>query len=174
MPTGKKEKAVENLQGLFINANIGILTDYRGLKTSELNELRRKLKEASVEYKVVKNSLAQIAARNAGLEHLDNTFQGPVAVAFGHGDVARAIKTLFDYIRTSKSTLSVKGGFLEDQVLSANELETLARLPSREVLLAQVIGGMQSPIYGLVNVLAGPIRGMMGVLQARIQQLEGQ
>ena len=174
MPTEKKEKAVDSLQQVFSRCNIGILTDYRGLKTSELNELRRKLKEASVEYKVVKNSLAQIAARNAGLDYLEGTFVGPVAVAFGYGDITKAAKTLADYIRTSKSSLSIKGGFLEDRALSASELETLARLPSREVLLARVIGGMQSPIYGLVNVLAGPIRGMMGVLQARIQQLEGQ
>ena len=97
MPTEKKKKAVDSLQQVFSKCNIGIVTDYRGLKTSELNELRRKLKEANVEYKVVKNSLAQIAAENAGLEHLRGTFQGPVAIAFGHGDITRAIKTLSDY-----------------------------------------------------------------------------
>lgn len=174
MPTEKKQKAVESLQQVFSKCHIGIVTDYRGLKTSELNELRRKLREASVDYKVVKNSLAQIAAKNAGLGHLEGTFQGPVAIAFGYGDISKAAKILADYIRTSKSILNIRGGFLEDRVLSAKELETLARLPSREVLISRVIGGMQSPIYGLVNVLAGPIRNMMGVLQARIQQLEGQ
>jgi len=80
---------------------------------------------------------------------------------------------LTEYIRTTKSILGIKGGFLEDRVLTAKEVETLARLPSREVLIAQVMAAMQSPIYGLVNVLAGPLRGMMGVLQARIKQLEG-
>jgi large subunit ribosomal protein L10 len=174
MPTEKKEKAVESLQQVFSKANIGILTDYRGIKTSELNELRRKLREAGIDYKVVKNSLAQIAAKNAGLDHLEGSFEGPIAVAFGYGDATKAIKTLSDYIRTSKSNLRIKGGFFADRVLSAKDLETLARLPSREVLLSRVIGGMQSPIYGLVNVLAGPLRGIMGVLQARIQQLEGQ
>jgi large subunit ribosomal protein L10 len=174
MPTEKKEKAVESLRQVFAKCNIGIMTDYRGMKTSELNELRRKLKEANVEYKVVKNSLAQIAAKNAGLDYLEGAFQGPMAVAFGYGDITKAVKTLTDYIRTSKSLLIIKAGFLEDRILTAKELETLARLPSREVLLSRVIGGMQSPIYGLVNVLAGPIRNMMGVLQARIQQLEGQ
>ena len=173
MPTEKKEKLVEGLQKVFAKCNIGIMTDYRGLKTSELNELRRKLRDANVEYKVVKNSLAQIAAKNTGFEHLEGTFVGPVAVAFGYGDATKAAKTLFDHIRTSKSNLKIQGGFLPDRVLSAKELETLSRLPSREVLISRVIGGMQSPIYGLVNVLAGPIRGIMGVLQARIQQLEG-
>lgn len=173
MPTEKKEKLVKSLEQVFSKANIGILTDYRGLKTTELNELRRKLREADTEYRVVKNSLAQIAARNAGLEHMGGTFEGPVAVAFGYGDISKTAKTITDYIRISKSTLKIKGGFLGDRALNVKDVDTLARLPSREVLLARVIGGMQSPIYGLVNVLAGPIRGIMGVLQARIQQLEG-
>jgi large subunit ribosomal protein L10 len=172
MPTPKKEKAVENLEKVFAKANIGIMTDYRGLKTPELNELRRKLKEANVEYKVIKNSLAQIAARKAGLDFLEGSFQGPMAVAFGYGDATKAIKTLSDYIRTSKSILIIKAGFLEDRILTAKELDTLAKLPSREVLISRVIGGIQSPIYGLVNVLAGPMRGLAYVLQGRIKQLE--
>jgi large subunit ribosomal protein L10 len=173
MATEKKVKIVESLQETFSRCNIGILTDYRGLKTSELNDLRRKLREANVEYKVVKNSLAQIAAKNVGLEQVVASLEGPMAVALGYGDATQAVKALSDYIRATKSILSIKGGFLADRVLSAKDLEILARLPSREVLISRVIGGMQSPIYGLVNVLAGPIRGIMGVLQARIKQLEG-
>ena len=172
MPTKKKENAVEILQQVFSKSDIGILTDYRGLKTSGLNELRDKLKEAKVDYKVVKNSLAQIAARNAGLDHLAGIFEGPLAIAFGYGDPAKTAKALSDYIRISKSTLSIKAGFFRDRILSAAELDTLAKLPSKEVLLSKVIGGMQSPIYGLVNVLAGPMRGLAQVLQGRIQQLE--
>jgi large subunit ribosomal protein L10 len=174
MPTKKKEQAVENLKKVFAKCDIGILTDYRGLKTPEINELRGKLREADIEYKVVKNSLAQLAARNAGLEHLEGAFEGPLAVAFGYGEPTKTAKVIADFIRVTKYSLEIKSGFLADRMLSAAEVGTLAKLPSREVLLSQVIGGMKSPIYGLVNVLAGPIRGMMGVLQARIQQLEGQ
>jgi large subunit ribosomal protein L10 len=173
MATGKKIKIVENLQEKFSRCNIGILTDYRGLKTAELNELRRKLREANVEYKVVKNSLALIAAKNAGMEPVVVSLEGPMAVAFGYGDETQAVKVLADYIRTTKSILSIKGGFLADRILSTEDLETLAKLPARDVLISKVIGGMKSPVYGLVNVLAGPIRGIMGVLQARIKQLEG-
>jgi len=173
MPTKKKEQTVSDLEETFSRASIGVVTDYRGLKTPELNELRRKLRESNSEYKVVKNSLAQIAAKNAGLEHLADAFKGPVGVAFGYGEATLTAKIIADYIRVSKSTMEVKWGFLEDRVLTAGELNTLARLPSREVLLAKVIGGMQSPIYGLVNVLAGPVRGLAQVLQGRIQQLEG-
>jgi large subunit ribosomal protein L10 len=173
MPTEKKEKIVKGLEEVFGKATIGVVTEYRGLKTPELNELRRKLKESNAEYKVVKNSLAQIAAKNTGLAHLENTFKGPVGVAFGYGDATKTAKIVADYLRVSKSALKIQWGFLEDRVLTARELDTLAKLPSREVLLARVIGGMQGPVYGIVNVLAAPMRGLMQVLQARVQQMEG-
>ncbi len=174
MATEKKEKIVESLQDTFSRCNVGILTDYRGLTTGEMNTLRRRLREAGIEYRVVKNSLAQFAVKNAGIEELADSFTGPVAVAFGYGEIPEPARVLTEYIRTTKSILSIKGGFFEDRVLGPREVESLAKLPSREVLISQVLAGMQSPIYGLVNVLAGPIRGIMGVLQARIQQLEGE
>jgi len=172
MPAEKKEKAVKSLEEIFTRATIGVITDYRGLKTQELNELRRKLRENDAEYKVVKNSLAQIAARNTGMEHLENSFQGPVGVAFGYGDATKTVKAISDYLRVSKSSLTMKWGFMEERLLTDKELDTLAKLPSREILLAKVIGGMQSPVYGIVNVLAAPLRGLAQVLQGRIQQLE--
>jgi large subunit ribosomal protein L10 len=173
MATEKKRQLVESLQETYSRCTVGILTDYRGISMVEMTDLRRKLREAGVEYRVVKNSLAQFAARNIGMDDLAATFEGPVAIAFGYGEITEAAKVLTDYIRTTKSVLSIKGGFLEDGVISSKEVETLARLPSREVLIAQVMAGMQSPITGLVNVLVGPVRGVMGVLQARIKQLEG-
>ena len=173
MPTEKKVKTVSDLEEIFSRATIGVVTDYRGLKTPELNELRRKLRENNAEYKVLKNSLAQIAAKNTGLEHLTDSFKGPVGVAFGYGEVAATVKALFDYLRVSKSSLAMKWGFMGDQVLTDKQLDTLAKLPPREVLLAKVIGAMQSPVYGIVNVLAAPMRGLAQVLQGRINQLEG-
>jgi large subunit ribosomal protein L10 len=174
MPTKKKVEIVENLQEVFSKCNIGILTDYRGLTTAELTDLRRKLREAGVEYRVVKNSLAQFAARQAGMDELAGSFEGPVAVAIGYGEAPATAKVLDDYIRTTKSILNIKCGFLTDRLLTSQDVSALAKLPSREVLISQVMAAIQSPITGLVNVLAGPIRGMMGVLQARIQQLEGE
>jgi large subunit ribosomal protein L10 len=174
MPTEKKLQLVESLREVFSKCSVGILTDYRGLTTAELTALRRKLREAGIEYRVVKNSLAQFAARRAGMDGLVSSFKGPVAIAVGYDDVPAAAKALDSYIRTTKSILSIKGGFMEDRILSAADVENLARLPSREVLLSQIIAGIQSPITGLVNVLAGSIRGFLGVLQARIRQLEGE
>jgi large subunit ribosomal protein L10 len=170
----KKSQIVNSLQEAFSKCSIGILTDYRGLSTAEINDLRRKLRASRIEYRVVKNSLAQFAAKQAGMDEMAGLFEGPVAVVLNYGEITEAARALDDYIRTTKSILSIKGGFLEDRLLTPEDVETLAKLPTREVLISQVLAGIQSPISGLVNVLAGPIRSVMGVLQARIQQLEGE
>jgi large subunit ribosomal protein L10 len=173
MATDAKAKVVAGLQETFSRSRAGVFTDYRGLTTAELNELRGKLREAGIEYKVVKNSLAQLAVKNVGRDNLAGAFTGPLAVAFDASDSPVVAKVLVEYIRTTKSVLGIKGGFLGDRHLTPAEVETLSKLPSKPVLISQVMAGMKSPIYGLVNVLAGPIRGVMGVLQARIKQLEG-
>ncbi len=174
MSREKKAQIVDSLYEIFYKCSTGILTDYRGLSTAEMNNLRRKLRASGIDYKVVKNTLAQFAARRAGIDELAGSLEGPVAIAFGYGEITEPARVLADYIRTSKSTLSIKGGFLGDRLLTSGDVETLATLPSREVLISRVMAGMQSPIVALVSVLAGPIRGVMGVLQARIQQLEGE
>jgi large subunit ribosomal protein L10 len=173
MATEKKTKMVASLQESLSRSKAGVLTDYRGLTTAGLNELRSKLREVGVEYKVVKNSLAQLAVKQVGLADLAGSLTGPMAIAFDFSESPVVAKVIVDYLRASKSTLGIKGGFLADRVLTAKEVETLAKLPSKQVLISQVIAGIQSPLYGLVNVLVGPIRGIMGVLQARIKQLEG-
>lgn len=173
MPREKKAQIIDSLQEVFSKCNIGILTDYRGLSTTEMNDLRRKLRESGIDYRVVKNTLAQFAAKRAGMNELATAFAGPVAIAFGYGEISEPAKILSEYIRTSKSILGIKGGFLGDRLLTSGNVETLATLPAREVLVSQVMAGIRSPIMTLVSVLAAPIRGVMGVLQARIQQLEG-
>jgi len=175
MKREQKAETIDSLQAHISECNIGILTDYRGLSVSEISDLRRKLKEANIDYTVVKNTLARFAAERSGMEELTTLFKGPVAVAFGYGEAVEPAKILAEYIRSGvNENFSIKGGFLKDKILTADEVKTLSTLPSREVLIAKVVGGMQSPIYGLVNCLAGPLRGFMGILQARIQQLEGE
>jgi large subunit ribosomal protein L10 len=171
----KKEKAqlIDRLQQVFSTCSTSILTDYRGLSTYEMNSLRRRLDELNIEYKVVKNTLARFAAERAGKNELVGLFEGPVAIASGYGDVTEPAKVLADYINTSKSSLSIKGGLLSDRVLTSGEVMILATLPPREVLLARVVGGIQSPLSALVSHLAAPIRGILTVLQARVQQMEG-
>jgi large subunit ribosomal protein L10 len=174
MPREKKAQIIDRLQEVFSKCSIGIFTDYRGLSVPQITDLRRKLKEAGIEYKVVKNTLARFAAERAGKDELAGFFVGPVAVALGYGDITEPARVLADYIGTSKASLSVKGGFLGDSVLSVEDVMTLSTLPSRELLLAKVVGGMQIPILALLGCLTTPMRGFMGILQARIQQLEGE
>ena len=167
-----KAQIIDELQATFNRCNVGILTDYRGLSTSEMTALRNKLRKSGVEYRVVKNTLARFAVTRAGREDLVDFFNGPVGIAFGFGDVAEPAKALTVHIAAAKVTLSIKGGFLSDTVLTVKDVEMLAKLPSREILLSQVVGGMQSPITAVVYCLASPIRSIIGGLQARIKQLE--
>lgn len=139
-----------------------------------MTHLRGKLRQSGIDYRVVKNTLAQFAAQRAGRDELANLFEGPVAIAFGYSDITQPAKTLADYIHDSKTSLSIKSGFLSDSLLTLEEVMTISTLPSREVLLARVVGGTQIPITALVTCLAAPIRGVMGTLQARIKQLEGE
>ena len=174
MSREKKTQIIDRLQEAFSKCSISILTDYRGLATPEMTSLRRRLQESGSEYKVVKNTLARFAAERAGKDDLVSSFEGPIAIAFGYGDITAPAKVLADYIRDSKSSLSIKGGFLGNRLLTSEEVMTLSTLPSREILLAMVLGQMKSPISGLLSCLTSPIRGIIGVLQARIKQMEGE
>ncbi len=172
MSREKKTQIIARLQEALAKCSVGILTDYRGLNTAEMTALRRKLQESGGEYTVVKNTLARLAAERAGKEKLASAFVGPVAVALGYGDITQPAKILADYIRTARTSLSIKGGFLGDRMLASAEVTAIATLPPKEVLLARAIGQLKSPIYALVGCLTAPMRGIIAVLQARIQQLE--
>jgi len=174
MSREKKVQIIDRLQGVLATCSIGILTDYRGLSAPEMTELRRSLRELGIEYKVIKNTLARFAAERAGKNELVSFLEGPTAITFSYGDITQPAKALVDYIRTSKATLDIKGGFLGDRLLTAKEVMTLATLPPRKVLLAKVMGGMQAPVIALLSRLATPLRGFLSVLQARIQQMEGE
>lgn len=173
LPREKKVEIIGEIQEAMDNSSIGILTDYRGLSTAELTNLRRTLRTAGIEYRVVKNTLARLAAQQAGREEVAGLFSGPVAVAFGHDEITRPARVITEYIRSTRSELSIKGGFMGDSVLSAADVKEIANLPSREVLVARVLGGMQSPIAGLARCLTAPLQGLVGVLQARVEQMEG-
>jgi len=173
MSREKKTQIIDSLEQVFSQCSIGILTDYRGISATEMTDLRRRLRELGIQYKVVKNTLARLAAQRAGKEELVKLFEGPVAIVFGYSDIIVPAKALADYIQTSKSSMSIKGGFLPNRLLTAQDIITLSMLPSWEVLLAKVLAGLQRPILALVSHVNAPMRGIIGMLQARIQQLEG-
>ncbi len=153
------------------SAIVTILADYRGLNVAEMTELRRKLRAAGVEIRVVKNTLTRRAARELGLEGLEPFLEGPTAAAFSPTDPVIPAKILTEVMRTSK-TFQIKGGVLQGRVIGEEGIKALADLPSREQLLARVVGGFQAPLAGLVNVLAGNIRNLAYVIEAIRKQKE--
>ncbi|MFC2014405.1 50S ribosomal protein L10 [Chloroflexota bacterium] len=174
MSREKKAEIIDSLEETFSRCTSAIFTDYRGLTTSEVTALRRRLQETGGEYRIVKNTLARFAAERAGKENWDTAFEGPVAIAFGYNEITEPAKIVAGYIRDSRIEMDIKGGFLGDRLLTSSEVSTLSTLPPREELLAKVLGQMNSPITALANCLASPIRGLMGVLQAQIKQVEGE
>ena len=169
----KKEQIINELADSLGRCSIAIATDYRGLTAKEITQLRRRLSELDVEYRVVKNTLARFAAEKADREKLHDFLVGPLAIAFSYEDVTKPARVLSEYIRSSSSVLRIKGGLLGDRLLSPAEISILATAPPKDVLLAQLVGQLQAPIQNLHSVLNAPLRGFMNVIQARIQQIEG-
>jgi len=174
MSREKKTQLIEEIMEAITKCDVGVLTDYRGLTSPEITNLRRRLRDAGIEFKVVKNTLARFAAERAGMSDLSDYLEGPIAIAFGYGDIAGPAKILTSYSGEAVENLAIKGGFLGDRLLTPADVKTLSTLPSREIMLARVMGQMQSPVSALLGSLSSPIRGMIGLLQARIQQLEGE
>lgn len=168
----KKVRIVQEIADSLGKSQVVVITSYSGMKTADMTSLRRKLRAAGVDYRVVKNTLARFAADETGKGFDRNVFDGPIAAAFGYDDPVLAAKILNDFAKGSDSPLSILGGILGESVLTAEQVKELAQLPSREVLLARVVGGIQSPLVGFVRVLSGPVRGLAYLLQARIKQLE--
>jgi large subunit ribosomal protein L10 len=159
-----KVKAVEELKDKFGRSRAAILTDYRGLNVAEITELRRKLKEQDVEYKVVKNTLTSIAIKDFDY-NLDEFLEGPTAVAFSYEDPVAPAKVLVDFAKTHKQ-LEIKAGVVEGKVTDKDVIGELAKMPPKEQLLANAVGAIQSPLYGIVGVLQGTLRNMVYTLQA--------
>jgi large subunit ribosomal protein L10 len=167
----KKQELVKSYVEEFSRSQAAILTDYRGLSVTELNRLRNKMREAGSGYHVVKNRLVKLALREAGLPVPEEFLQGPTAIGYCYEDVIAPAKVLTEYTKESKM-LTIKGGILGDRVIDVEAISSLADLPPRDILLAQLLSGVQSPMAGLVNVLSGALRGLVTVLKARADQLE--
>jgi large subunit ribosomal protein L10 len=171
MPTPKKEQMVEELRERIARSTIAVGADYRGLTVPEMDQLRRKMRSAGVELKVVKNTLTRLAAERAGRPVLNELIDGPTALAFGYGDITDVARVFNDYLPKAPASFSVRGFYLEGQILPARELVELARLPPREVFLAQVAGQLQSPLATLAALLEAPLTTFAGLMQATQQEL---
>ncbi|MGH8968826.1 MAG: 50S ribosomal protein L10 [Actinomycetes bacterium] len=165
-----KAAAVAELAEEFRRSNGAVLTEYRGLTVAQLKELRRSLGE-HVSYAVVKNTLTRIAAKEAGVAAFDDLLAGPSAIAFVKGDPVEAAKGLRDFAR-AHPPLVIKGGVLDGKPLSPAEIQQLADLESRDVLLAKLAGAMQASLQNAVSLFAAPLAQTARVLEALRQKAE--
>jgi large subunit ribosomal protein L10 len=171
MARKEKEMQLQELTDKMKSNNGVVLTEYQGLTVAEISELRAKLRPLKCEYKVVKNTLSKLALKDTGLEAFAEQFVGPTAIAIENGDPVSVAKVLIDFSK-AHAKLKLKASLLGTKMLSETDLRALAALPSREVLIAKMLGSMQSPLYGLVNVLQGSIRNIVYVLEAVRKQKE--
>ena len=164
MNRDQKAAVVEEIAGQIRSADAVFAVDYRGISVAQAAELRTKLRDTGTKFRIVKNSLSERAADEAGAEALKALLQGPTALAFVSGDAALAAKALNDAARTMH-TLEFKGGLMDATTLSADDVRAIARLPAREVLHAQLVGTIAAPISGLVRTLNALIAGVAIQLQ---------
>lgn len=173
MPSAKvleqKKAIVGGLTEKLKASCAGVVVSYQGINVADDTKLRKDLREAGVEYMVAKNTLLRRAATDAGLENLNSVLSGSTAIAISESDYVAASKILCEFAKEHEF-FKIKSGFIDDSVIDEKEIKNLAKLPSREVLIAQVLGGLNAPIAGFANVLNGTIRGLVVALNAIAQK----
>lgn len=169
MPTAAKEQLVEEIKDRFAGSQAVILADYRGLSVKELQQLRVKLRDAGAELTVYKNSLTEIAMRELALPSMTEYLAGPTAFVFATEDPVAPAKALTAFAKDHKA-LELKGGLVENQVVDADGVKAIATLPSREELIAKLLGTMVNPIAGFARVLNGPVEAFARTVQAVADQ----
>ncbi len=170
MPTSAKAHTIDELTEQLANAKLIVLTDYRGLRVADLQDLRTNLRKSGGEIRVAKNTLTRIAAENAGITGLEPYLEGPLAIGIASDDIVGFSKSLSDFARTSR-ILTIRGGVLDNQFITAEQVEAISTLPSKEVLQGKLLGLLQSPLARTLQVLNGPARSVAYVLQARADQI---
>jgi large subunit ribosomal protein L10 len=168
----KKKKIVEKLKEKIEKANVLVISDFRSISVKEITELRKKLLPGKAEFKVVKNTLVARAMEAAGFSGLGEQLKGPTALLLGYEEPVFPLKTLVEFIAEIEKG-ELRAGIIEKALVEKKDLAAIAKLPPKEVLIAKVIGGLQSPIYGLVNVLQGTTRKLVYVLNA-IKEKKGE
>ncbi len=171
MPTDAKRENVADLADRIKRSTIAIATDFSGLGVNQLTELRRRLREGGVEYRVVKNRLAALAATEAGVEGFRELLEGVTGIVFGYGEPEAAAKAVDQYVKQTRSPLRIRNGIMDGELLTPAQVNAIAVLPSKQELLARLLAQLNAPAAGLVNVLSGPIRGLAIVLQRHADQL---
>jgi large subunit ribosomal protein L10 len=168
-----KQQVVAEMHEKLQRAQAVFLADFRGMTVGKATELRNELRKADVEYKVVKNTLLELASRDTDKAALSTHFAGPTAVALSYTDPVAAAKVLSRFAKEPNSTLKLKAAVLSGKSMSVNDIQALAELPSREVLVAKLLGTLQAPIASFVGVLAAVPGGFVRALAGVRDQKEG-
>ena len=171
MNRDQKAAVIDEVAGQIQEADAVFAVDYRGISVPQAAELRTKLRDADASFRIVKNTLTERAADQAGAEGLKELLQGPTAMTFVRGDAAAAAKALRDFRRSTQNTLlEFKGGWMNGQALSPEDVDAIAQLPSRETLEARLVGMIAAPLTGLVTALNNLPAGLARQLQAIVDQ----
>ena len=167
----EKEETISELQKQIEQYKGAVLTNFRGLKVEQMNQIRQRLREEKIVFHVVKNTLMKLASKGTDLEKIDRYFDGPTAMAVSYGNPITLIKIILDFVKTQPA-LEIKVGLVEGDVVAPGEMKTLASMPSREVLFAQILGGIQMPAAQVCGTVHSLFQQVLGVLQARVDQME--
>ncbi len=171
MPTQRKEENVADLVDKMSRMQLALVADYRGLTVAEITDLRKRLRKSGAELIVSKNTLTLIAAKATGNDVLEPLLSGPTALAIAYDNIPETAKAINDFNRGPKK-LVVRGGVLGQTLITGDALDQVSKLPTRQQVLAQVVGGIAAPVTGVVGVLNAAITNVLYVLQARIDQLQ--
>lgn len=163
MPSKIKEQTVAQIEERFKECGNVVISEYQGLNVEEITELRKLLRHSKAEYKVLKNSLTKIALSNLGHKDLAQFFDGPIGIVFEKGDPAVACKTLVAFSKEHEK-FKIKSGMLDGQVIDVNQINRIAKLPSRQVLLAKLASAVAGPMQNFARVLNAPLQGLVNSL----------
>jgi len=165
----QKKQAVSQLSANLKESCVGVIVDYKGISVADDTKLRKELREAGDTYMVVKNTLLSRALQDAGIDGLDSVLEGTTAIAYNSEDYISAAKILSKYSEDHKN-FTIKAGFVDGKVLDAEAIKELGSLPSKEVLVAKALGGLNAPIAGFATVLNGTLKGLVVALDAIVQK----
>jgi large subunit ribosomal protein L10 len=170
MATQRKVEQVSDLTEKLGKSQVAVVTDYRGLTVAEITDLRKRLRDANGELIVAKNTLTLIAARETGREAIEPLLAGPTAIAFAYDDVSKFVKALNDFNKGPKK-LVVRGGVLGNSLLKEDVLERVEKLPKRNEVLAQVLGGIANPVSSVVGLINAPVNDLYNVVNATVSSV---
>jgi len=171
MPSEKNIRIVKEIEEKFEGTKTIIITNFKGVKVDEINNLRKRLKKENTAFKVYKNRLAMIAFKEKEVEGIESLLEGPSAFAFGYDDPITTAKVLYEFSKSNEN-FKIKGGLFEGKIINGKDVVKIAKIPPKDVLLASLVGSLSSSITGLVFILKGMMTNFVYTLESIVKQKE--